>query len=602
MHYLNKPARVIIILALIGVFYNNMHANTQPRVLLAYDSANKYSENDMTGFSAALKEAGISFDSINLKTENITLKTLQCYATLVLSELKLSNAEIDAVNRYVKSGGGLIACGQATVGLENILGIKSYSKISSKNRMEIRFSVKHPVSYGCFWDGPCMENPPMPRDEIPTISQFIYPEPIWPRYSAKNNTGVVIARWFLKDETWSTSSGEPGIVVNRAGMGKTVYCGALPGLYNEPQWKQLKNWKRFIINAIEWTSLDNYLVELGYWPNAYKASFVWSGDTETPEMKKAVPLILDIFQSLRLRHFGTFYIVAKKGGDPGTEGTMEHADIVRLIIKSGSEVAGHGDVHLGFDKGTLTEQTKRLKDMIKINDEIIRPFGESCKGFRAPHVDFSDITRQASREAGLLYTSSDLDVWSESLFPFFDQVWEAPPTMPMDWTLFEYTPVSDKQAMAIYKDKFDYVYANRGMFNWLCHPWVIYKHPEVLKNVLQFVIRKGDVWMIRQDKLIDWWIKRKKLVLSKAVNKNDSVIVGVRNDGERTVENASIWLRLKKKQTAAGFEILSNKNRISPIIRKHNNQLFIVAVIPGIDPGEQTSIIFKNSTTQNIYN
>ena len=44
MRFLIKPARAFIILALLGVFSFDMYANAQPRVLLAYDSANKYSE------------------------------------------------------------------------------------------------------------------------------------------------------------------------------------------------------------------------------------------------------------------------------------------------------------------------------------------------------------------------------------------------------------------------------------------------------------------------------------------------------------------------------------------------------------------------------
>jgi len=586
---MTKPAMtysVILLLCLSGSVFTKEKLET----LLIYDSPTKYSKMDMNGFGQALEELGAPYTVLDHASQKIVLQTLEAHPAVVLSELNLDDDEIEAVKNYISSGGGLIATGQSAKGLLDILGIASWSRKSTLSSNEIRFETDHPVSHGCFWDGASMRTPPMPSGEIPTITQFLYPDPSWPAFSIENNSAAILAHWCTDQDQWGTGRQEAAIAAHSFGAGKVVYSGALPGVYSDPNWQWPFVWRRFIINAIEWVSQNNYLLELGYWPSAHTASFVWSGDTETADMETAVPAILDIFDSLGLENFGTFYVVGKSGGDLGTEGAQEHTAIVQMIAAHGSEVGGHGNIHIGYSGLSIGENVRRLREMIDINNDILREYGESCRGFRAPHVDFDRNTLAACAQVGLLYESSDLDVWTESTFPFLNQVWEAPPTMPMDWTLFESNNVSNQAAIEIYKDKFDYIYAKRSMFNWLCHPWVIDGHLPVLTKVLEYALSKQDVWMTRQDRLIEWWAKRSKLRLQETSRHGDIIDAVIHNSGGEVIHNATLWLKMRQGADPSNFAAYSGETSLPLFLREHNNWPYVAAVIPEIGAGESMSI------------
>ena len=571
-------------------------ADVQPEVLIIYNSVDGPSVQDQEGIAHALDEIGIPYSLFDASVRTVTPSVLRNFSAVVVSEVTLNGAEAVAVRDYVGAGGGLIATGKAAAGLESVLGISSYATKSVHGGLTIRFETAHPVSYGAYWNGPIMQAPPMPANAIPSITQFLYGNDWQPGYYPTVSSGTAVAHWYADAGDWSGGQEEAAIVVNEYGQGRAVYSGPLPGTYAHWQWP--KSWRVFIINALEWAAGDDYLVEIGYWPNANSASFVWSGDTEKPDMVAAVPAILNIFEALGLENFGTFYVVGRVGGDAGTKGAKEYPYIVEMIAAAGSEVGGHGDVHTSFDSGNVATDTARLQRMLDIINPMLAPYGESVRGFRAPHVSVTRATFEAAENVGLMYDSSDIDIWSETTLPFFNgNVWQAPPSMPMDWTLFVNNSVSDADATTIYNDKFDYVYARRGMFNWLHHPWIIDGHLSVLQNTLQHALDKGDMWMVRQDHLLNWWRQRSHLSIQNVSRSGHNIRVMVQYCPDpcaisSPLTNATLWLKLPEGANPNGLGAFINGKPLVVRQRVRNGMTFLAAVIPSISAGQSVAVEF----------
>lgn len=115
-----------------------------------------------------------------------------------------------------------------------------------------------------------------------------------------------------------------------------------------------------------------------------------NGDFEDKTHLKEYLSILDKYDVKAT--FPTTLDVAKK-----------YPERIRLIIKDGHEIAGHGDVHEKFYGTTLQEQEERLRRMIEGFYDI---FGVELKGFRAPWCKWDRNTHIALSKVGLKYDSS----------------------------------------------------------------------------------------------------------------------------------------------------------------------------------------------------
>ncbi len=80
-----------------------------------------------------------------------------------------------------------------------------------------------------------------------------------------------------------------------------------------------------------------------------------------------------------------------------------YTERIKLILKKGHEIAGHGDNHNKFKGGSLQEQTERLRKMITGFYDIL---GVEIKGFRAPWTKFDKNTHIALKNVGLKYDSN----------------------------------------------------------------------------------------------------------------------------------------------------------------------------------------------------
>ena len=84
------------------------------------------------------------------------------------------------------------------------------------------------------------------------------------------------------------------------------------------------------------------------------------------------------------------------------EAVINYQDRIEFIIRSGHEIAGHGDVHKEF-YGSVFKQIDRLKRMVKIIKNIL---DVEVTGFRAPWYKHDKNTYVALEKVGLKYDSS----------------------------------------------------------------------------------------------------------------------------------------------------------------------------------------------------
>lgn len=559
--------------------------SSQP--LLLFESARSASALDCVGIAEALDEISIVYHFRDLTTQPIDSEELSAYAIVVACHLTPDHQTMPALAAWAEAGGGLLATGSSALGMEATLGLSTAAAVAGDEYTDVRFTGAHAVATGAWWNGPMTTTPPMPASEIPVVVQHYYFNPDWPAYAATAGTGTVVARWRDWLDDWDQPDGEAAVVVHQPGAGRTVYSAPLPGVYVDWDWPH--SWRTFIVSAVEWLAADQPLVEIGYWPDAHRAALAWTGDTERPAMVTAVPALLKLFKELGLERFGTFYIVGRAGGDGDTLGAEEHPEIVAAIVEAGAEVGGHGDTHEAFTGQPYATQHARLEAMQEIITPLLTPSGQQMRGFRAPYLSQDQNTWQALSDLGVAYDAGETDVWSATTLPHrVGDLWQLPPTMPMDWHLFEAHGLGTAAAETSFLDKLDYVIHRRGLFSWLHHPWVIEDHLDMVRNVLNTAIDRGDVWMARQDDILDWWIARKQVRIDHIDRQQRRLEIHLHNHGNTAVNGASIWVRAPAG--TGDWHARVDHQSTTLLQRRHASALFLVAVIPVL-AAEQTTVL-----------
>ena len=555
--------------------------------LLIFDGTSTASTTDCEGIALALDEAGIVFSDLDIATNDLGVPELAITSVAIACHLALDNNQAQLLDDWVAIGGNLLATGQSGYGLESTLGLDSIAQMAPGSMGEVRFSQQHPVTTGSWWDG-TITGPTMPESERPSIMRHWYFTDIWPGYTAIPGPATTLARWYKQADEWGDSSGAPALVAHVHEQGRAVYSGALPGTYSDWDWPRA--WRTPIVSAVEWLSWQEPLVSLGYWPEAHRGAFTWTGDTEMPAMETAVPALLDIFAHYGLERFGTFYMVGQKDGDGGSGmvGAVEYPHIAEAIVNAGSELGGHGDIHTSFTGQTYATQHERLENMQTLLDPFVAP--EAISGFRAPYLSQDTTTWQVLADLGFGHDAGEADVWTQTTLPHpLGGILQLPPTMPMDWHLFELYDLPASTAQAIWLDKLDYVMSRRGLFSWLHHPWIIEPHLDVVDQVLAEVIERGDIWLTRQDDVAAWWQQREMIVVEKNASEPNRISVQVQNSGSSTVSGISIWI-LVPENSAGSWSARVDEAPMDLIERQHGDALFRVAVLPPLPAGASVEL------------
>lgn len=570
-------------------------------VLLLYDGEIYDSMQDCAGSAQALAEAGVIKSHHNLASQALTPDTLHQHSVVVACHLRLDEVDKQRLTDWVEQGGGLLASGQTGLDLGQPLGLGGLHQVDFHRRdSELVFVQDHPATTGSWWSGPITSNPPTPLDEMPLVMRHYYFTGYWPAYQPEVAAATVLAEWGDWDD-WQSTSELPAMTAHRYGAGRTIYSGALPGAYASWDWP--RTWRTWVVTAVGWLSGHSLHVELGYWPSGHQAALAWTGDTETAAMRTAVPALLDLFETLELTRFGTFYLVGRADpAVPGFEGALENPEIAELIASAGSEVGGHGDVHLGFlcrqpehcDDDDLAEQTARLADMTGIVSPLIEPLSETISGFRAPFLEFGSATLEALDELGFAHDASEADFWAQTTLPYSilpgSDLLQLPPSMLMDWHLLIQYELGLEVAEAHWEDKLDYILARRGLFSWLHHPWIIQDHLDMVDRFLRRAMNRGDIWFARQDDIAAWWRQRQQIRLSAVQTDDRSWRIDVDHEGDAIIEGVSLWLRPPSGQEHYAHAWLDGGQELPLISREHAGSLFQIVVLPPLSPQGQQRV------------
>lgn len=572
------------------LFAASVPGSADTSVLLVYASDDEASLLECNGIADALEEVGLPFQTLNLDDASLFASALGTRAAAVLCHLPLLASETQTLSDWVAAGGGLLVTGQSGLGLEAVLGLESLVAVSGDSYTELRFTEDHPAATGSWWAGPIMQAPPMPVAEIPSISRFYYIDDTqaggWPSFALQAGQATALASWHDSDSSWGSVGGPVAVSAHQHGAGRVVYSGALAGAYANWDWPQ--TWRTFIVASLHWLGQQQPQFEIGLWPHGHRAAMTWTGDTEKPAMVTAVPALLDVFADLGLERFGTFYMVGRAGGDADTLGAQEHPEVVQAIAAAGSQLGGHGNIHTEFRGQSAALQQQRLQEMIDIINPLLAPYGERLRGFRAPYLSQDWATFQALAEVGLDYDAGEADVWSQTTLPHrLGPVWQIPPTMPMDYHLFEAHGLSTEEALILFQDKLDYVISRRGLFSWLHHPWVIEPHIELVRDLLAVAVARGDIWLTRQDDLLDWWIARQDIEIKEIEQRGRRFRLRLDNAGLESIEGVSIWVR-RPFASADDWQAFIDGSVLPTLSIRHAGQDFLVVQLGQLAAGSET--------------
>lgn len=577
-------------------------AADEAALLLIADPQDSLSQLDASGVRAALVELQVPLDEHALaEGARIDDALLAGRGAVWLAHLALTPDEIAALDRFVRAGGGLVASGRSGQGLESLLGLGPVTAVERSAATELRFVTAHPAASGSFWQGPISQTPPTPSSEMPAIPHIYYLDAAWPSYTAQPQQAQVLARWRRAESSWFGPDGSPSVFAATPGAGRVLYFGALPGAYADPAWQFPLSWRTVITEANAWVQ-PGLQVELGLWPQGKRSAFAFTADTERPAMTTVVPQLLQIFDSLGLTRFGTFFIVGQAGGDAGTVGAVEHPEVVAQILAAGSELAGHGDVHARFAGQDLATQTARLTAMRDLIEALMGTQAPLL-GFRGPGLALDRTTYGAMVDSGLVYDSSDQDVWAEWTLPYFNgQVWQLPPSSMMDFALLIGAGLSGGEWETLVRDKQAFVASRRGLFNWVTHPWVLADHLPRVQSMLGDANDQGDLWMARLDDVLAWWMQREDLRVELIERGEFASRVHVHNDGAQVADGASLWLRLPDAQYP--WRLRVDGIETAAVTRSHGfagSRDYRVLVLPQIAAGAIREVLIEQVRPESLF-
>jgi hypothetical protein len=265
--------------------------------------------------------------------------------------------------------------------------------------------------------------------------------------------------------------------------------------------------------------------------------------------------------------------------------------VVAQILAAGSELAGHGDVHSRFAGQDLATQTARLQAMRGLIEPLMGAQAPLL-GFRGPGLALDRTSYRALLDSGLVYDSSDQDVWAEWTLPYFNgQVWQLPPSSMMDFALLLGAGLSGGEWERLVRDKQAFVASRRGLFNWVTHPWVLADHLPRVQAILGDARNSGDLWLARLDDVLEWWMRREQLGVELIERGEFASRVEVRNTGAQAIEGAALWLRLPPAEHPWQIRVDGIEN--ATIARSHGfagSRDYRVLVLPQLGAGQTREV------------
>jgi peptidoglycan/xylan/chitin deacetylase (PgdA/CDA1 family) len=218
----------------------------------------------------------------------------------------------------------------------------------------------------------------------------------------------------------------------------------------------------------------------------------------------AVPRILDLLDAVGVR--STFFI-------PGWV-AEQHPDTARAVRDAGHEIGHHGYLHERASAADPEGERRAFRRGLEALDSVL---GVRPLGFRSPGWDFTPITLDLVREAGMLYSSNLMDDELPYIHPHPSQpVVE----LPVQWQrddapYFLFSPhyvnrpmASPTLVLAEWQEELMGVLEWGGAFNLTMHPQII-GHPSrlrMLRRLIQVIRGLDNVWVATCEEVARHWL------------------------------------------------------------------------------------------------
>jgi peptidoglycan/xylan/chitin deacetylase (PgdA/CDA1 family) len=336
------------------------------------------------------------------------------------------------------------------------------------------------------------------------------------------------------------------------------------GLIEFPAWP-IENSLMFLLRTLLWcvarASGDDAIPHIALWPAGKRCCIVLTHDVEQLAGVNNICPVVEIEKKYGVRSLWNF--VPRRY-------PFERSMLTRLQ-DDGFEIGVHGLTH----DGRLFESRKIFEQRAPAINAYGRDWGSVAFRSPATHRIYSWI---ADETLSFSYDSSypDTDPYQPMpggcchIFPWFigNKV-EIPITLPQDHVLFE---TLRDESSARWHEKFDYVEEQGGMAVMIVHPdYVISpKRLRIYEEFVEFLAGRENAWFALPRDVAEWWIARRRSVLSQGGDGLLHVTPGPCSPGQELKTElfglgpkGSIGANFKIVDGDAAFErtALSNLNR-----------------------------------------
>lgn len=504
------------------------------------------------------------------------------YSVLVLpGSVALSDSELNSIQNFVRSGGGLLIQGASGVlrtngswrGWDFIKELVGLSEIRALKKKEYKslyltLGAGSPITLN-LPTGLRLENL-FYNENYAGISEkqdAYWSEQLKPLYVSDRNTYYT------------------AIKTARYGDGRVCWFGFnIESISEQPVHQRIL--LTLFENTLRWLKKEP-VVQIAFWPGGKRKAVGLTFDCES-NFENLVNL-LDRQDAKSLRF--TFFMLSSMA--------QRFPELVRRAATIG-EVAIHGDDHSAFRRQSYQTQFQRLR---RAREKLQSLAGGEVISFRPPFEEFDKNTLLVLKDLGIRNFFSDYTNSSSPNFQALPQAGSAelggpPPdliSLPRpnydDYDLFVEHQLSNDQAIEYIFEDLNRVSKEGGLYVLNMHttaPWggLTRERIRVLSTLMDRLRHDDDVWVTTVQEASDWWRERSRMEL-RATKHPLGLKLYVFNRNEKPVSDLVVEVYAPGPLSDGSFRTTDP----NPLYYVDSSEQKLSIKIPVLQPGESKQFI-----------